>query len=339
MTSRWRSRAAFTLIELLVVIAIIALLLSLLLPAIASARKTARVTVCTANLRTLTTAMSTYSVDFTDRIASFTWKVGVDYGPPFGSAGQATDSAANQAIWILHNRADRQDVQPVTQWIPHIFYSHLVLNDYLEQRLPEPTMACPEDRLRIAWQRDPLNFETLFTANVDRPPGSGNGLKRWPYSSSYQLVPAAWSHDARSNGRLTTTQHLMPHKAFSGSQLPMGDRLFSSVLFPSGKVAWFDEFARHGRRDRFFAMRDAAQPLAFFDGHVTMKKTSDANPSFQPNNPGSTGPTVIRYEPEGWEPPTTTGNLSEPVAGMFRWTRGGLKGLDFGGNEIDTSGW
>ena len=57
-------RSAFTLIELLVSIAIIALLTGILLPSLASARATARQSVCTSNLRQLGLSVHTYANDY-----------------------------------------------------------------------------------------------------------------------------------------------------------------------------------------------------------------------------------------------------------------------------------
>lgn len=62
---------AFTLIELLVVIAVIALLMAILVPALSSARELAQNTVCMANLRGLTSALSVYVVDNDDRLPAY----------------------------------------------------------------------------------------------------------------------------------------------------------------------------------------------------------------------------------------------------------------------------
>ena len=59
-----RRQRGFTLIELLVVISIIGLLISLLLPALASAQKVARETLCASNMRQLVIGETIYSSEY-----------------------------------------------------------------------------------------------------------------------------------------------------------------------------------------------------------------------------------------------------------------------------------
>ncbi|MEM6751204.1 MAG: prepilin-type N-terminal cleavage/methylation domain-containing protein [Planctomycetota bacterium] len=68
-----RPTRAFTLIELLVVIAIIALLIGILLPVLATARSSARLAICAANLRSHAQAVAAYAVDFDDAKPPLAW--------------------------------------------------------------------------------------------------------------------------------------------------------------------------------------------------------------------------------------------------------------------------
>jgi len=61
-----RQTRAFTLVELLVVIAIISLLMSMVLPATAGARRLARSTSCSSNLRQIGMVMEKYRLDYDD---------------------------------------------------------------------------------------------------------------------------------------------------------------------------------------------------------------------------------------------------------------------------------
>src|SRR5690242_8621627 len=87
-----RQPNAFTLIELLVVVSIIALLIGILLPALASARQTARVTICGSNLHQLVTGVVAYSVEFKNVIPR---------GPSTASIfGMPWSQMASSQVWI-----------------------------------------------------------------------------------------------------------------------------------------------------------------------------------------------------------------------------------------------
>ncbi|MFG0285092.1 MAG: hypothetical protein ACF8R7_11770, partial [Phycisphaerales bacterium JB039] len=265
-------------------------------------------------------ATQSYAADYADRIFAFSWQPGVQY--PFGaarsprSASDPMAAGALQAIDILHRRADREDMTVPSQWIPHVLYTHLIIQDYLASRLPEPMVVCPEDRQRRNWQQRPRElFDQGFWLPAQPIPSEAN--KRWPYSSSYEAVPASYD---RSN---MLHQGASPGTYFAPAGTVFGETRLTSAQFPGGKVHFQDSQQRHLGAERFYAYADARVPLLFFDASVRIELTADSNPGWQPNDPQSPEPTRFRYD----------GDILE---GHYRWTRGGLAGVDFGAGEIDT---
>jgi prepilin-type N-terminal cleavage/methylation domain-containing protein len=332
---------AFTLVELLLVIAIIALLIGILLPGLGEARRAARVIMCSNNLSQFGTATQSYSADFQDRLWSFTWRKGNApipnvtgnemYLPGIQNTTTDQQAAANQAVWIIRYRGDRPDMPVRTGWIAPSLYSHLVINDYLAQRLPEPMVACPDDRARNLWQTDPRNYASAF-----QPLVPNNQHPTWAYSSSYVPTVSAWDASARS---ARITQGPSHGTYFTTGDTKFGGIKLGDVMFTAGKVHMYDYNQRHyGKRFPFWGLATSRQPLLFFDGSVTIRVSQDANLGWgDPRNPSSTAPSLVTYTPQGHEPRPITNATSDQGNGRFRWTRGGLKGVDFGGREVNAN--
>lgn len=346
-------RAGFTLIELLLVVAIIALLISILLPALGKSRRAARLAICQSNMRQLITAQLTYGNEHKDRIAALNWIPG---------KGNSADPALNPAAsssWLLSQGMQACDIVrrrtgrnvPLTQnrfFNRNFWHLPLVDGGYFGSTDPiQPAASCPEDSWVLQWQKNPDNFSMLVGTSPEPSAIPANSYEWYrPYWSTFQIAPVAFAPDRHtSSSRRTISQITNRHHLFTGGgsspgQLALGQRRYDEAAFPSQKVFSFDIFDRHAwKRPIWHAYPMARQPLAFFDSSVRFLRTSDAREGWNPDQQrpitgvDSPAPTVYQYIPAtgfpGYDWPTLSGAASDNVKGYFRWTRGGLRGVDY----------
>jgi prepilin-type N-terminal cleavage/methylation domain-containing protein len=343
-----RRGRAFTLIELLVVIAIIALLVAILLPALGKAKKAGKLTVCQNNMHQMLTAQFSYGGDYKERIACLNWIPGKGTSTFTDLASNTGDSwlltEGKQAADIARRRRPKNPAYPLVQnrFFNRNFW-HLVLVDggYFsdEKQMITPAVGCPDDDWVSKWQKNPDDLNALIGSSPE--PTVSGGPYEWyrPFWSTYQLVPVAWAPDKHAGSRETLTQVLNRHHLFTGGgsspgQLPLGQRRFDEVQFTSQKVFIFDVFDRHAaKRPIWHGYAQARQPLAFFDASVRFLSNRDCQKGWNPDSPNSPNPTTYQYIPStgfpGYDWPTVSGAASDSVTGYFRWTRNGLKGVDF----------
>jgi prepilin-type N-terminal cleavage/methylation domain-containing protein len=335
--SRIRGRA-FTLVEVLVVVAVIAMLVGMLLPGLREAQRSARGASCFSNLRQHATATQSYAADFHDMIWTFSWTAGQHRESEFGSAADPVQAARDQAISIIRRRADRDDIPRETSgWLPHMMYSQLVLLDHLDQPLASPTVSCPEDRLRRLARGDVAGFSA--GAYQPSPP-----QHYWPYSASYQVTVSAFDRLQSRDIRSSSTRRISSSWYSGQFQIPgnadVGPPRLSDVSFPGSKVHVHEVLQRHSGpmgAEWIYALPESTTAMLRFDGSAAMGRGQVMNRGWQPHTPSVVAAPAM-YVPQPWE-----GRSRSPGGDMIyerqRWTRGGLRGVDFGGGEIDTGQW
>ncbi len=335
-----RRADAFTLIELLVVIAIIALLIAILLPALGSARRAARLTACQANLQQTLVGHHSYAASYKDHIATLNGVVGDTSYFRHGRFPNVYDMRY-QAWQILRKSTGRDDLPEYVPYngnetLPLEQHAFFVLNEYLENAALSPMTVCPEDRARLSWRAAP----TAMASSPFKParPSNERNLEWWPYSTSYQLDPDAMVRDATYGPAVWGyRQSASSHSLYSLplKEVPVGGRKMYEVAVPAQNVMLMDTQDRHiAKKEMFFMYAEARQPLGFFDGSVSVRQTADSNKGEDRTRSWNTkGFTQTLYTPDaGFESPVP-GRIAL-VACYYRWTRNGLAGVDYGGDDL-----
>jgi hypothetical protein len=288
---------------------------------------------CLTNLKQQGIAAATYAAEFKDKIATFSARPG-NWTSTYSDLQNPVDyldGAVKQMCDIVRRRSDRlQSETPVIQmFIPHVRCSHLVLQDYLSQQLPDPVVVCPEDKDRTAWGRDPRGYDAgLYTPNY----GTGGGQNwRFPYGSSYSLTMSAIDKNLR--GYRNSSAFSSGVLVWGGAKL--GDRRMSEVAYPSSKVYLFEHYGRHFKKtfdaSTYFGFPTARCSVLMFDTSVQVRASRDANLGCEPNSM-TAYPITYNPTPGTPDPISTSGALSNAY---YWYTRSGLQGIDFGGKEVN----
>jgi type II secretory pathway pseudopilin PulG len=351
-----RKRVAFTLIELLVVISIIVLLVSLALPVLSSARRSSRTLICTTNMSSIGRLANSYATDSRDALFGFSWnpasRPSIASEDPqvrwlIDNAIDSTQAHVAQAVSLIRTYGDdpQFDYSTATGWQPNALFGHLPLAQYADLPAPARIFVCPNDTTFLNWQ-DRGRFVSDLPALASVTGGNVAFTRRYRLASSYVRTAGAWHPDIGPLA-IVPMDNSSFNSVFSAS-LRLGNRKLTDVAFPSQKVWLFDKQDRHSARyQMFYANTEAAQPLLMFDGSVDFRKYRDANRSGNPSRWNIVGPTGVPPRVQiSYDPNPALGEAPEVrfVSGggydvKFWYTHGGLRGIDYGGRNVDTRFW
>ncbi len=344
-------RRGFSLVEALVVVVVVGMLVVILMPMLGAARMQMRAQSSAEKLMTIGQAGMMYAQDNADRLFSYTWRAGEVYTLPTGRKkiySDDTGAADGQNQDVLMRNTGRVNglykIQSNAFRLPHRRFTHLVLMDYMNQPFGSDLFIDPSDGKQQYWKDNPLEYGS--GSNVPYADGIPAGYdsdqnwainsvrQRWAFGSSYQVVPDAWQPD-RGNRYIPveSTPHLFQIGGFGDLNLSAGRRM-SSVLHNANKVWMYEEFDRDRMQHLYFGYDQAKVEKLMFDGSVNNWESGRAAPSVVPER-------GIFHWQQAYVPldrfPVPVGGLGDStlVSQRWRWTFGGLSGINYGGFSFD----
>jgi len=258
--------------------------------------------------------------------------------------------------------------------LPHRRYNHVFMIDQMTGQQPEPVAVSPMDVNHQDFQEYTERSDYSLLPGGDSQYSFGNWtdektVVQWAYASSYQTTVYAWS-PSRPN---PATGQMALAPAADGTLIQVrdvnafGQASMNEVQFTSSKALYFEEFdytAGQGTKALYYADPAARVNIQFFDSSVRRITTgtpaqqqtqngirwagNQGNPGWDANDINDPQPAQLEYQSIDTRYfPDYSGNANQGGGGgasithfgFYRWTRGGLFGIDVGGNEIDTSSW
>ncbi|MEM0982562.1 MAG: prepilin-type N-terminal cleavage/methylation domain-containing protein [Planctomycetota bacterium] len=278
--------------------------------------------------------------------------------------GGAVGNAQIQETLILRETFSVPFIVPLAGegLAPHRRFSHLVIADFLSEPFPQESMVSPADPNTSVWSeewRDIVDGVVATNGQADPStlssigvPGSDNNgqefarlqspalKQRWGFASSYITVYAAFNGDKIGEAQVIPSDSISILGQWPGF-LPI--RRFAEVASPSDKVHYFEEYDWAKANPLFYAYPEAACNQLFFDSSVRALPTAESNPGWDPGGRQGLGlPFSFTYQ--SLDPnffPYAEGDFvasqnrgRQNLFGRYRYTRSGLKGIDYNGAEV-----
>ncbi len=327
----------FSLVELVVVCVVVAVVCAMAWPGARLARSQAGLAGSLANLKKIGEGTGAYAADYDDQFWAFSWKGGdtssqyEDLRLPNGDV----PAHMYQSVDIARRLSGRDEIPRYDNNYKPLYLSTLVLADFLQDSLPAEWSVSPGDKARLGWAADPGNPPDLGIPEI-----KDFAATFGPYGSSYMLMPAFIAPDEKVGRQDTIYQYKPEHDLmWIPGWLKFGGRRVSEVLFPAQKVHMAERASFFfGPTPTHYLHAEARVPVLMVDGSATPRASADANDSFLPNQPYNLNRTsVTNYKPNLiYEPPTLSGDATDNnVETHYKWTRRGLRGVDFNGQRVE----
>ena len=272
---RYRRRG-FTLIELLVVISIIGLLISLLLPALATAQKVARTTLCASNMRQLAIGETEYASEYAGS------------GTPF-----CTDGGANDIDWTWSTHFWESLLMPMVNNQAKVFVCPQLIIDGNVQTNYWGANFSP---LTHPFRSVMIN---AYLSSVLQPDGqSVSALANGGWGTVPQAFPLSSVQGPASVPYIAELSAAWPNQIAGWPYGRSGETYFSSTANLQWNhfiMATGGQFI--GWQNRLYPDTSGVDNIAFVDGHVdsvkiTMTSSSNGrNVQYVPSE-------YLRYTPE-----------------------------------------
>jgi prepilin-type N-terminal cleavage/methylation domain-containing protein/prepilin-type processing-associated H-X9-DG protein len=261
-------RRGFTLVELLVVVAIISILLAILMPALAASRRQAQLLVCSNNMRSIVQAAHQYAADNGNRVprdaTTGGWPtVAIVLARYLGSGRDLVDPYSFD--WLKTNPYHElaKDIERLRVFtcpaLPETIYEGL--NDGYE--IPSHT----EPKFPVHYTTNGIFFAGYRSTGMYLPPSPTRQEKGFPANAVYvaemphNIYPGVWQG--------------MPMSAtwcvYHPGQMTFDDR---GQPNPYPNMVWSTD-RHHGDKT----------PLAFWDGHVEVRRITRQDLPVQLLNP------------------------------------------------------
>lgn len=224
---------AFALVELAATVAVTVGVTCVILALAHEGRRQARLGDDIAKLKRFGEATGAYAADNSDLFWTFSWKKGYNLSPypDLNAQAQSSDqqAASAQAVYLLRTKAGREDIIPISSWLPHQYYSHFALLAHFGSPWPDLWAVSSADKRRTAWARNPKGFDAGLYLPAPTPIGT-NDKKRWPYSSNFITSTAFYDGSQPDDSIYQTSSHNLYQVPVNAA---FGARTLSGVAFPS----------------------------------------------------------------------------------------------------------